>query len=200
MILRTLFVRPLRHRPWRGVITVLGVAAGVASVVSTVASSRAAIAAFTEGVVEVAGATRLEVTRAGGFREEVLGVLRPVTGDAVVVPVVEESVLLVELGDGVRLLGVDLLQDAVKGELWIDEPALSYRSGGKVAVRARSVQVDQTGIQSRSHLLVPEQPVRFLVIDRLHDVQLSRTRIAQQLAQRANYLRVGQVTLDGGYP
>ncbi len=38
--------------------------------------------------------------------------LRPITDDAVVVPVVEESVLLVELGDGVRLLGVDLLLDA----------------------------------------------------------------------------------------
>ena len=33
-------------------------------------------------------------------------------GDALIVPVVEEVALLVELGDGVRVIGVDLLVDA----------------------------------------------------------------------------------------
>ena len=112
MILRALFLRPFLRRPWRFVVTVVGVAAGVAAVVSTVAASRAAVAAFADGVEEVAGAARLEVTRAGGLPEGLLASLRPVTGDAVVVPLVEENVLLVELGDGVRLLGVDLLLDA----------------------------------------------------------------------------------------
>ena len=112
MIFRALFLRPLMHRPWRFAVTVLGVAAGVAAVVATVAASRAAIASFAEGVEEVAGAARLEVTRPGGLPESLLAELRPITDEAVVVPVVEESVLLVELGDGVRLLGVDLLLDA----------------------------------------------------------------------------------------
>ncbi len=112
MILRALFLRPTARRPWRFLVTVVGVAAGVAAVVSTIASSRAAVASFAEGVEEVAGAARLEVTRAGGLEEELLGALRPLTGDALVVPVIEESVLLVELEDGVRLLGVDLLLDS----------------------------------------------------------------------------------------
>jgi putative ABC transport system permease protein len=112
MILRALFLRPIVRRPWRMVITVAGVAAGVAAVVSTVAASRAAIASFAEGVEEVAGAARLEVTRAGGLPEGLLGAFRPLAGDALIVPVVEESVLLLELEDGVRLLGVDLLLDA----------------------------------------------------------------------------------------
>ena len=112
MILRALFLRPIMRRPWRVVITVIGVAAGVAAVVSTVAASRAAIASFAEGVEEVAGAARLEVTQPGGLTEELLAELIPLAGDALIVPVVEESVLLLELQDGVRLLGVDVLLDA----------------------------------------------------------------------------------------
>ncbi len=112
MVLRSLVIRPLVERPWRFVVTVLGVAAGVAAVVATVASSRAAVRAFAEGVEEVAGRTRIEVTRAGGVPVELLGALRPFAADAVVVPVVEEVALAVELGDGVRVLGVDLLVDA----------------------------------------------------------------------------------------
>ncbi|HSN57395.1 MAG TPA: ABC transporter permease [Candidatus Sulfomarinibacteraceae bacterium] len=111
MILKALLLRPLARRPWRFLVTVIGIAAGVAAVISTVAASRAAVASFAEGIVEVAGAARLEVTRPGGLPEELLEALRPLSGDALVVPVVEDSVLLLELGDGVRLLGVDLLLD-----------------------------------------------------------------------------------------
>jgi putative ABC transport system permease protein len=112
MILRAFFLRPLASRPWRFLVTVIGVAAGVAAVVSTVAASRAAVASFGEGVEEVAGAARLEITRPGGLPEDLLASLLPLAGDALIVPVAEENVLLVELGDGVRLLGVDLLLDA----------------------------------------------------------------------------------------
>ena len=68
--------------------------------------------AFAEGVEEVAGAARIEITRPGGVPVELLGELRPFAGDAVVVPVVEEVALLLELGDGVRVLGLDLLVDS----------------------------------------------------------------------------------------
>ena len=112
MVLKALLWRPLARRPWRFLVTVVGVATGVAAVVATVASSRAAVRAFAEGVEEVAGAARVEVTRPGGLPASLLGALRPLAGDAVVVPVVEEVALLVELGDGVRVLGVDLLADA----------------------------------------------------------------------------------------
>jgi putative ABC transport system permease protein len=112
VVLKALLWRPLRRRPWRFLVTVVGVATGVAAVVATVAASRAAVRAFSEGVDEVAGAVRLELTRPGGVPASLLATLRPLAGDAVVVPVVEEVALLVELGDGVRVLGVDLLVDA----------------------------------------------------------------------------------------
>lgn len=112
MILRALLLRPLVRRPWRFVVTVVGVAIGVAAVVATVAASRAAVASFAEGIDEVAGAARLEATRPGGLPDSLLAALRPVSDQALVVPVIDDSVLLLELGDGVRLLGVDLLLDA----------------------------------------------------------------------------------------
>jgi putative ABC transport system permease protein len=90
----------------------VGVGAGVAAVVATVASSRAAVRAFAEGVVEVAGATRIEISRPDGVPVDWLTDLRSLASDAVVIPVVEEVALLVELGDGVRVLGVDLLVDS----------------------------------------------------------------------------------------
>jgi putative ABC transport system permease protein len=126
------------RRPWRLLVTVAGVAAGVAAVVSTIAASRAAIASFAEGVEEVAGAARLEVLRPGGFPEELLGELRPLADDALIVPVVEENVLLVELGDGVRLLGVDLLLDAqirpvIRDSRAIDHEATLKRFGALLA-------------------------------------------------------------------
>ena len=67
MILRAFFVGPTLRGPWRFLVTVVGVAAGVAAVISTIAASRAAVASFAEGVDEVAGAARLEITRPGGL-------------------------------------------------------------------------------------------------------------------------------------
>ncbi len=111
MILRALLLRPILRRPLRTVVTVLGVAVGVASVVSTVAASRAAVRSFAAGVDEVAGRARLELTGEGGLPDSVLARLRPLAADAVLAPVVEEVAPLSELGDAVRVLGVDVLAD-----------------------------------------------------------------------------------------
>ncbi len=126
MVLKTLLWRPLKRRPWRFLVTVVGVAAGVAAVVATVAASRAAVRAFSEGVDEVAGQARIEIGRPGGVPTSVLAQLRPLSRDAVIVPVVEEVALLVELGDGVRVLGVDLLVDSQV------RPMLEEAAGDKV--------------------------------------------------------------------
>jgi len=112
VLLRTFFLRPVQRRPLRFVTTVLGVAAGVAAVVATISASQAAVASLREGVAEVAGRARLEVTAPSGVPEQLLGRLRPLSGDALVVPVIEEIALVPTLGDAVRVLGVDLLVDS----------------------------------------------------------------------------------------
>ncbi|MEW6338843.1 MAG: ABC transporter permease, partial [Acidobacteriota bacterium] len=117
MLVRALFLRPARRKPWRAALTVLGVAAGVGAVVATVAASRAAVASLEEGVEEIAGRARLEVTAAGGIDESLLGRLRPAAADAVLAPVIEEVALLPQLGDTVRVLGVDPLVDLAARDL-----------------------------------------------------------------------------------
>lgn len=142
MILKSLVLRPLLRRPWRFVITVIGVATGVAAVVSTIAASRAAIASFAAGIEEVAGAARLEITRPGGLPEELLAAMRPVSDQALMMPVVEENLLLLELSDGIRLLGVDLLLDAEVRPVikaGADAPDLQTMLRGFGAVMSRSL-------------------------------------------------------------
>lgn len=112
MILRALFLRPIRRRPLRFVVTVLGVAAGVAAVVATLASSRAAVAALDEGVRDLAGRARLEISSPSGLDAHVLGTLRPISRDAHLVPIVEEVALCLLSGSPVRLFGIDAFVDA----------------------------------------------------------------------------------------
>lgn len=111
MILRSLWLRPTMAHPIRALLTVLGVAIGVASVLSTILASRAAVASLGSDVEVLAGGARLEVTRPGGVAVEDLEALRPVCDEALLVPVVEGAALAPALGDIVRLLGVDLLLD-----------------------------------------------------------------------------------------
>lgn len=120
MILRSLWLRPTVARPVRALMTALGVAIGVASVVSTLLASRAAVASMGSDVETIAGSARLEVTRPGGVDESALGALRPICDEALLVPVVEGTALAPELGDLVRILGVDLLLDAEVRELDLD--------------------------------------------------------------------------------
>jgi putative ABC transport system permease protein len=115
LLLRALLWRPLRRRPLRFLVTVAGVAIGVAAVVATVSASRAAVASLRDGVEAIAPPAVLEVTRPGGVDEAWLERLRPVAGDAVIAPVIEEIALLPALGDAVRVLGVDPLVGSVVG-------------------------------------------------------------------------------------
>ena len=156
MILRAYFLRPAFRRPARFLVTVLGIAAGVASVLSTVSASRAAIYSLKEGVQEVAGRARLEITRPGGVEEDLLGRLRPFARRAVLAPVVEEIALISTSREAVRLLGVDLLVDGDVRDVRLEgglapDPALAQLmlTGGEVLVSkplAREVGTARGGL------------------------------------------------------
>lgn len=111
MLLRALFLRPARERPLRFLATVLGVAAGVAALVSTRVASRAAVGTLTEDVQALAGAARLEVVGDAGVPVSVLGALAPLASDVSPSPVVDEIVVCPALGDTLRVYGVDALRE-----------------------------------------------------------------------------------------
>lgn len=127
MILRSLWIRPTRKHPVRALVTVLGVAIGVASVVATLLASRAAVASMGSDVIRIAGAARLEVTRPGGIDPEDLAALRPIADEALLVPIVEGTALVPALGDLVRILGVDLLLDRDVRPVELDTGAASLQ-------------------------------------------------------------------------
>lgn len=127
MILRALFLRPLRRHPIRFAATVLGVAVGVAAVVATVVASRAAVASLADGVAEIAGASTLEISRPGGVDDAILGSLRPLSDDALFAPLIDESARLASREGLVRVLGVDLLVDGEMRKVRIDNGALGAR-------------------------------------------------------------------------
>lgn len=109
MVLRALFLRPVLHRPARFVVTVVGVAVGVAAVVATVSANRAAVASLRRGIEEISGRAALDVVQPGGVPDTALDALLPVTDLAVVAPVVDQIALVPALDDAVRVLGVDVL-------------------------------------------------------------------------------------------
>jgi putative ABC transport system permease protein len=115
-----LVLRPIVTRPARLLASVLGVAVGVAAVVSTVAGSGAAVASFSSDVEVLAGPAVLEVRGPGGVALERLGALREVARDVHVVPVIEETAVASD-GERVRVLGVDLFADR---RFASDEPSL----------------------------------------------------------------------------
>lgn len=124
MILRSLWLRPTQAHPVRALMTVLGVAIGVAAVVSTLLASRAAVASMTGDVASIAGAARLEVTRPGGIAMADIELLRPVCDEALLVPIIEGTALVPEMGELVRILGVDLLVDSQARSIELSAPDL----------------------------------------------------------------------------
>ncbi len=122
MILRALWLRPVAAQPIRAAATVLGVAIGVASVISTVLAGRAAVASLSEDVRVVAGAAELEVTRPGGVALADFERLRPVAGLAHLAPVIDGAAFVPALSDTVRVMGVDPLADGAVRPLDLDAP------------------------------------------------------------------------------
>ncbi|MBK7643888.1 MAG: FtsX-like permease family protein [Planctomycetes bacterium] len=158
MILRALFLRPLVRAPLRFLATLLGISAGVAAFVATLASNRAALASLREDTRALAGAAQFEISSAALVPPEALPILRPLEADAELLPVIEELVLEPRSGAVLRLLGLDPLLDprarglageALGGDLalrtlrgegvWIAEPlalTLGLRVGDDLGVEA----------------------------------------------------------------
>jgi putative ABC transport system permease protein len=133
-----LWLRTLWQRPRRALATVLGVAVGVGAVLSTALASRAAVASMTDDVEALAGAARIEVTRAGGVDVADMARLASVGGELLVTPVVEGTALLPERGELVRLLGLDASAPggALAGSLDEKEIERFFRGEGLVLSRA----------------------------------------------------------------
>ncbi|MGZ4778264.1 MAG: ABC transporter permease, partial [Thermoanaerobaculia bacterium] len=113
MILRALVLRPIVHEKLRTIITILGIAVGVAVVVAIQLANQSALRAFRESVDAVAGRANYQIASdAVPLSEDVLLRLRPLWERGVrFAPVIDVEGIVQPKQIPIRLLAVDLLSD-----------------------------------------------------------------------------------------
>ena len=105
----------LRQRPFRTLLTVVGVALGVSASVAVRTANIEVLQSFEQAVVTVAGPTTLEVSGGdAGLDEELIAVVRPIAGVASASPVLVQTAVRLDQGrpnGAVQVLGLDLLAE-----------------------------------------------------------------------------------------
>jgi putative ABC transport system permease protein len=111
--LRALVLRPIVREKTRTVLTVLGIAVGVAVIVAIQLANQSALRAFRESVDAVAGRANYQIVpEAGMLNEDVLLKLQPFWRARVrFAPVIDIEGLVEATQQPIRVLAVDLLSD-----------------------------------------------------------------------------------------
>jgi len=113
MILRALVIRPIVREKTRTILTIAGIAVGVAVVVAIQLANQSALRAFRESVDAIAGRANYQiVSDSGRLDENVLLRLQPLWAEGVrFAPVIDVEGIVEPSQEPIRLLGVDLLSD-----------------------------------------------------------------------------------------
>jgi putative ABC transport system permease protein len=107
-----LIIRPLLREPLRTFLTVLAVALGVAVVLAIQLAGNAAAGSFKSSVETLMGDSDLEVTSAGGVPDGIVGTLATLPYAIRVRPRISDFVTVVETGQAVPLIGIDLIAES----------------------------------------------------------------------------------------
>jgi putative ABC transport system permease protein len=112
MLARALVLRPIVREGVRTVLTILGIAIGVAVVVAIALSNQSALRAFRESVDAVAGRANYQIVSDSALDENVLLRLQPFWASGVrFAPVIDVDGIAHPWQTPVRLLAVDLFSD-----------------------------------------------------------------------------------------
>jgi putative ABC transport system permease protein len=107
-----LIIRPLLREPLRTLLTVLAVALGVAVVLAIQLAGNAAAGSFKSSIETLMGDSDLEVTAAGGVPDRIVGTLSTLPYAIRVRPRISDFVTVVETGQAVPLIGIDLIAES----------------------------------------------------------------------------------------
>lgn len=112
IVLRALVWRPMLREKTRTLLTLLGIAVGVAVVVAINLANQSALRAFGESVDAVAGKANYQIAGSMQIDESLLLQLQPFWGRGVrFAPVIDFDGLIQPAQTPIRILGVDLLSD-----------------------------------------------------------------------------------------
>ena len=108
---RLVSLRHLQAARTRTLLTLLGVALGIAVVFAIDLVTGSVMSSFRETIETIAGRAALSVGEGPGVAEALLDVVKAVPGVEAAVPVIEDSARDVKTGTQLAVLGVDTLSD-----------------------------------------------------------------------------------------
>jgi putative ABC transport system permease protein len=112
MVLRALVFRPIVRESLRTLLTVCGIAVGVAVVVAIALANQSALRAFRESVDAVSGRANYEIASDSGLDEALLFKLQPLWQRGLrFAPVIDVDGIVQPQQIPIRILAVDLLSD-----------------------------------------------------------------------------------------
>lgn len=111
-----LMLRPLLREPVRAALTILAVALGVAVVLAMDLAGTAATGSFRASMETLTGGNDLEVVASGGVPEQVVGTIATLPYSIRVSTRIEDSAVLVETGQTLPLIGLDLVAESSSDE------------------------------------------------------------------------------------
>lgn len=178
---RWLAWRPLTSDAARSLVTVVGVALGVAVALAISLANEGVLAAFRNSLNHVAGRTQLEVSAGEpGFDENLLPVIAGTPGVASAAPILQ-AVMSVPgaTGDALLVLGVDVLGDAAFRDYRgpardLAEPLRLLTDPDAILLSARYARAHGIGVGGRLRLATPTGVKAFTVRGLLADEGVAR--------------------------
>ena len=155
-------VRPLFREPVRTALTVLAVALGVGVVLAIDLAGDAAAGSFHSSLETLAGDSNLEVTASGGIPQELVGKLAMLPYPIRVRPRIEDYATVVDSGQTLPLIGLDLIAEAN------DHTANIDTSTGDADDLSKLNDPRSVWVGSRLHVK-PGDTLKLLLNDETHD-------------------------------
>lgn len=200
-------LQTLLHRPWQGVLILLGVALGVAVMVSIDLANASASRAFELSTEVITGkATHQIVPSGSGIREEEYVRLRRTGTLNLAAPVISTYVSIPDVkGQAFQLLGIDAFVDAAFRDYW-ESDSLSGQAFFDLITRPSTVMVsgnlaDRLGLTIGDELVIEVagqnqsvwiagilQPADRLAARSLEGILLADIATAQEISGKTGYL------------
>jgi putative ABC transport system permease protein len=165
--------RHMTLRPMRAILTVIGIALGIALFVAIRIINHSTLASFTENMSAVSGKATLTISAGeAGFPEEKLETIQKVQGVQHAVPMVQGRAYF-SMGQGISetltILGVDLLKEqAVRTyktdqEEWVDDPLVFLNQPDSIIVTHEFARAHRLEMNSQFYLATVHGKKRYTI-------------------------------------